>query len=626
MAMAKHLLTLTGFLTSLAAGVQPSAPAAIAAPMRPLQWGQLNFLQTTDTHGWHAGHLQEAQYSADWGDYISFAEQMKKQADDKGVDLLLVDTGDRIEGNGLYDASEPKGQYTYDIFREQHIDIICTGNHELYKADAAAREYDQTVPNFNGNYLASNLDYINPKTGEQIPMAKRYRKFTTKNQGIKVVAFGFLFDFNRNANNTVVQEVEKTIKEEWFQQAIREDADLFVVIGHVTLDGPEYKAIYKALRDQNWDTPIQFFGGHSHIRSYAKYDSKAYGIQSGRYMETVGWMSIEGIKKNEKKKMSQGDHTSSAQATKDAERTGMSFQRRYIDNNLFGYHFHTGLNDTTFPTEHGKNVSNSIAKARKALNLDHNFGCAPKDLWMSRAKYPSKDSLFSWLGDEVMPDVVTRLDRKDVPTIAITNTGAMRFDIFKGAFTRDTTFIISPFVSKFMYIKDVPIAAAEQVLPLLNSGGNIFSSSNLDINNLAPPEHLSYKTDILAPSIPISDLPPLSKAQSPLFSSSSTQRPELIPGYTTNDDNGSDGDDTIHSPITFHRVPNCIESRINILSTSSDPETVDLVFIDFIKPWVLVALRFSGADYTEKDVNSYRNETLTELMAGWIKENWGQDC
>ncbi|KAI9649237.1 hypothetical protein NHQ30_001805 [Ciborinia camelliae] len=626
--MTRHLLTLIGLLSSLAAGSQPSAPAAIPAPMRPLQWGQLNFLQTTDTHGWHAGHLQEAQYSADWGDYISFAEQMKKQADEKGVDLLLVDTGDRIEGNGLYDASDPKGRYTYDIFREQDIDIICTGNHELYKADAAAREYDQTVPNFKGNYLASNLDYINPKTGEQIPMARRYRKFTTKNQGIKVVAFGFLFDFHRNANNTVVQDVEKTIKEEWFQQAIREDADLFVVIGHVTLDGPEYKAIYKALREQNWDTPIQFFGGHSHIRSFAKYDSKAYGLQSGRYMETVGWMSIDGMKKNEREKTPKKTVLSAAQDAEVEKHASMSFQRRYIDNNLFGYHFHTGLNDTTFPTEHGKNVSDSITKARKALNLDHNFGCAPKDLWMSRAKYPSKDSLFSWLGDEVIPDVISHPDRKDVPTIAITNTGAMRFDIFKGAFTRDTTFIISPFVSKFLYIKDVPLTAAEKVLTLLNSGGNIFSSSSLDINNLAPPEHLSYKTDILSPSIPISYLPPRPYAQSPLLSSSSpsTHRPDLIPGYTTKDDGGSDGDDTVHTPITFHRVPNCIESRINFPSTNPNPETVDLVFIDFIEPWVLVALRFSGAEYTNEDVSSYRNETLTDLMAGWIKENWGQDC
>ncbi|ESZ90724.1 hypothetical protein SBOR_8884 [Sclerotinia borealis F-4128] len=627
MKMTRHLLTLAAFLSSLAACTQPSAPAAIAAPMRKLPWGQLNFLQTTDTHGWHAGHLQEAQYSADWGDYISFAEQMKKQADDKGVDLLLIDTGDRIEGNGLYDASDPKGRYTYDIFREQDIDMICTGNHELYKADAAAREYDQTVPNFKGNYLASNLDYINSRTGEQIQMARRYRKFTTKNQKIKIVAFGFLFNFRGNANNTVVQEVERTIMEEWFQQAIREDADLFVVIGHITLDGPEYKAIYKALREQNWDTPIQFFGGHSHIRNFAKYDSKSYGLQSGRYMETVGWMSIEGIKNNEREKKSKREVNSDAQDVETEGRASMSFQRRYIDNNLFGYHFHTGLNDTTFPTEHGKNVSKYITKARRALDLDHNFGCAPKDLWMSRAKYPSKNSLFSWLGDELMPDIVSRPDRKDVSTIALTNTGAMRFDIFKGAFTRDTTFIISPFISKFLYIKDVPLAAAEKVLTLLNSGGNIFSSANLDLDHLAPPEQISYESDILAPSIPVFDLPPLPKAQSPLLPSSlSTHKYDLIPGYTTEDDAGSDGDDTIHTPITVNRVPNCIESRINFPSTDSTPETVDLVFIDFIKPWVLVALRFSGAEYTNDDVSNYRNETLTELMAGWIKGNWGQDC
>ena len=33
---------------------------------------------------------------------------MRKKADEKGVDLLVIDTGDRIEGNGLYDASNPK--------------------------------------------------------------------------------------------------------------------------------------------------------------------------------------------------------------------------------------------------------------------------------------------------------------------------------------------------------------------------------------------------------------------------------------------------------------------------------------------------------------------------------------
>ena len=45
------------FPSALAA--QPSAPAPISAPLRDLGFGQLNFLHTTDTHGWLAGHLQE---------------------------------------------------------------------------------------------------------------------------------------------------------------------------------------------------------------------------------------------------------------------------------------------------------------------------------------------------------------------------------------------------------------------------------------------------------------------------------------------------------------------------------------------------------------------------------------
>jgi hypothetical protein len=556
--------------------------------------------------------LLRPQYSADWGDYISFAKRMRQKADEIGVDLLLVDTGDRIEGNGLYDASTPKGRFTYDIFKEQDIDVICTGNHELYQIDAAAREYNENVPNFNGKYLASNLDYVKPETEEQIPMAKRYRKFTTKNQGIRVLAFGFLFDFTGNANNTVVQPVEKTIQEEWFQGAIREDVDLFLVIGHVTLHGPEYKALYKAIRSQKWDTPIQFFGGHSHIRDFAKYDSKAYALQSGRYMETIGWMSIEGIKGKGKK-----------EDPKEIEsRASMSFKRRYIDNNLFGYHYHTGLNDSTFPTEHGKNVSASIYAARKALHLDHSFGCAPKDLWLNRAPYPSNDSLLTWLEDEVMPDIVVNLKRKDVPRLAITNTGSVRFDVFKGAFTIDTTYIISPFVSKFLYIKDVPYKAAKGVLALLNNGGPVFETAELKLSQLAPAEQMVIHSDIIAPELPKYDSY-IPGAQSPLLSSD--DKPHLVPGYTTKDDGGDDGDDTLHTPISFYQVPNCIQTEISF-PAEGEPENVDVVFTDFIQPWMLMALKFLGQNYNATDIENYREETMTVLIAEWIKEHWKKDC
>ena len=43
---------------------QPGAPEPLAAPLRELEFGQVHFLHTTDTHGWHAGHLLEPSFSA----------------------------------------------------------------------------------------------------------------------------------------------------------------------------------------------------------------------------------------------------------------------------------------------------------------------------------------------------------------------------------------------------------------------------------------------------------------------------------------------------------------------------------------------------------------------------------
>lgn len=74
---------------------QPEALDATSKPRAPLEWGQLNFLHTTDTHGWLEGHLKEQNYGADWGDYVTFTRRMKQRAGDLGVDLLLVDTGRR---------------------------------------------------------------------------------------------------------------------------------------------------------------------------------------------------------------------------------------------------------------------------------------------------------------------------------------------------------------------------------------------------------------------------------------------------------------------------------------------------------------------------------------------------
>ncbi|KAK4693171.1 hypothetical protein P7C71_g4181, partial [Lecanoromycetidae sp. Uapishka_2] len=609
-----RLLVLVYVKAALAA--QPSASPPISAPLRDLPWGQLNFLHTTDTHGWHAGHLQDA----DWGDYISFSQRLRVKADNEGVDLLVVDTGDRVEGSGLYDASDPKGKYTLDIFGEQDIDVICSGNHELYKSNSSENEFYQTVPNFLGSYLASNLDIFDPKTGEQRPLAQRFKKFTTKNQGIRVLAFGFLYDFTGNSNNTVVQKVEDTIKETWYQEAIRDrEVDLFLVIGHVALRSTEFARIFRSIREQQWDIPIQFFGGHTHIRDYAKYDSKAYALESGRYMETIGFMSISGLSTGGRPVPNSSD----AEDPYLKLASSPTFSRRYIDNNLFSFHHHTGLDENTFPTAHGRNVSSMIAKDRKLLKLDQTYGCAPRDYWTNRAPFPSKSSIFSWMQEEVLPDMIHDPERGSKPRIVLTNTGALRFDIFKGPFTVDTTYSVSPFTSGFRFIKDVPFSVAKQLLVILNQEVPQLWPASQSFAFKSPESlgHVHWSDDRFLRSF---DQAPLGK--------SDDQDTDLTPGYTTTDDAGSDGDDTIHAPITFYRVPNCLESRIDFPANEADsiegadPATVDLIYVDFIESYILLALKFLGTDYDEGSTENYmEGQSMTEVIAEWVKGHWRCD-
>ncbi len=800
-------------LAALASAKQPSSPEAPKSPLRDLVWGQLNIIHTTDTHGWHAGHLLEPNYSADWGDYISFVTHMRRIADEKGVDILVIDTGDRVDGNGLYDASTPKGLYTSEIFKQQTVDVLCTGNHELYVKVTAEREYNVTVPNFKDSYLSSNLDIIRPglEGGDRVPMSRRYKIFKTPNQGLRILSFGFIFDFNGGAPNVFVRPVSETIKEEWFQSAIREpDIDVFIVIGHVAPRSKEWKAVYEEVRKRHWDTPILFLSGHSHVRDFVQLDSKAVALQSGRYLETVGWLSVDGITKS----LSSPDNSFNDEGSDDTEdqkqeedtaelRKGntktITFNRRYIDNNLHSYHHHSKLLATSSPpfdTEQGRNVSFYIAEKREELDLGKTYGCAPRDFYVNRAPYPHQDSLFTLMVDRLLSDVLSEpkhgtdafqkreelfaathqaqnneegqkererlghktperatLDANNAARrkVALMNTGGLRFDVFKGKFTRDSVYIISPFENQWRVIRRVEWGVAKHVLPLINSGGEVLKALkergdfvddvmkdgmdgvpvilkeaiadlpadldeeemlwrgsvvgslevfgletrymkakravkvgrkrgdkvggrrdgerveevvrlrkdiresrgerrerlgeggsatrltmegsdgardlNFDADNqpiltpwLAPPEQIAWRSDRLA-----SQESQTTMEQQPLAG----DRQMLTPGYTTHDDAGDDGDDTVHSSVSYYKVPSAIQANIGFEHTTElkDTDEVDVVFLDFIQPWVVLALRYSGKKVVADDVESYLDgKGFTTMIKGWVQENWKGEC
>lgn len=512
----------------------------------------------------------------------------------------------------------PKGQYTYDIFKRQQIDLICVGNHELYKVNSSNDEFYHTVPNFKDNYLASNLDIYNPETGKLEALAPRYKKFKTKNQGIRILAFGFIFDFTGNANNTVVHTVKETTEQDWFKEAIRDrDVDLVLVYGHVAIRSAEYDLLFKTIRSVQWDTPIAIFGGHTHIRDYKKYDSKSWALESGRYMETIGFMSIEGLSSGKKDVM-------------DAAKKGPAFARRYIDNNLFSLHYHSGTNESTFQTERGRNTSEMITSARHELKLDSVRGCSPQDYFLNRAPYPDKSSLLSLLEERILPEYLSSAQRayttEPKPALVLTNTGAIRFDIFKGAYTHDTEYLVCPFTSGIRYVGDVPYEKAKRLLKMLNNDGPILDDIALQTGlakwMLVPPEQAGGRKEkpLSSQSRPPTFYNPAMHGGQVVLDAADEDKP-LPPGYTTEDDAGTDGDDTLHSEIAFYNVPNCIQSLLNV-KDGEEPDKVDVAYNEFIEPWVLLALRYLGHEVKQEDTGAFVHKTMTDIITGWVEQNW----
>jgi hypothetical protein len=328
-------------------------------------------------------------------------------------------------------------------------------------------------------------------------------------------------------------------------------------------------------------------------------------------METLGFMSIDGLNTGGKK----------AQAV--SQKSKLIFSRRYIDNNLYSMHHHSGQDEKSFPTKHGLKVSKAIGDARKSLDLTHKYGCAPHDYWVNRRPYPHSESIFTLIEEEMLPDIVSKSERirSGGKALLITNTGAIRFDIFKGAFTKDTKFLVSPFTSAFRYIPDVPYKAARQIIKLLNNEGPIVLEMMGQNAFLQPPEvHAAkYRPELF--SSKVSKLAGQHKEQMVL----NADQPKPFPGYTTLDDAGTDGDDTIHSEVEFYDVPNCIQSTIGF--DDSEPETVDLMYNEFIQKWVLLALEYTGQEYTSDDTRSWNGgKSFTDVMTEWVGEKWEGEC
>lgn len=138
--------------------------------------------------------MKEQNYGADWGDFVTFSRRMKQTAGNMGVDLLLIDTGDLHDGTGLSDVTALDGQKSMPIFDEIEYDLLTIGNHELYVSEVAYDMFNHWARKWGDRYVTSNVKVYNNKTGQYEYVGATHRYFTT-NKGIRIMAFGVLYDF-----------------------------------------------------------------------------------------------------------------------------------------------------------------------------------------------------------------------------------------------------------------------------------------------------------------------------------------------------------------------------------------------------------------------------------------------
>ncbi|KAI8939145.1 hypothetical protein NX059_004979 [Plenodomus lindquistii] len=628
--------------------MQPDAQNATTGPKGPLEWGQINFLHTTDTHGWLEGHIKEQNYGADWGDYVSFTKYMKQKARKLGVDLLLVDTGDLHDGAGLSDATLPNGNVTNAIFENIDYDLLTIGNHELYVTEIAYEAFSNFSKVYGDKYLTSNVQIINPASGQFEYIGAKYRYFTTE-QGLRIMAFGVLFDFTGNSNVSKVIKAADMVKQPWFQAAVNytQPIDLFMVIGHnpvrTTVSSSTIGTVFKAIRSIKPNVPIQAFGGHTHVRDFTVYDNKATGLESGRYCETLGWLAMSGIESSTCKAAhnprgvpnptrsaivpkSSGTASVSVSLPISTSPSHLRYARRYLDWNraTFSYHAAGSQRYTAFDTSKGSSVTHEITSERAKLNLTQLYGCAPGTYCQYCKPYLAEGNIFKLL-QTALSTVVVNETRKEVPRLIIINTGSVRFDLAKGPFTYDDSFIVSPFDDSFQFIPDVPYEQASKVLDILNAGPFQKKKRDLTTADFAFSPVLADRDSCIDPPLThhFTGMQRRSKQADRLIRRQSTAP---TPGYTTTDDFGTDGDDTIHSRIPNFPQPNDLQANASFPLNGSAPATVDLVFLDFIASYIVSALNQPdvGGAFSLSQVQYYMDKKFTtnSYLPAYAKIAW----
>jgi len=351
-------------------------------------------------------------------------------------------------------------------------------------------------------------------------------------------------------------------------------------------------------------------------------------LESGRYMETIGQSNIRrGVRETDLRLLRLDEYEFPGRINamsltsvlglaldkqEEEQKKNLTFTRRYLDQNRITYEFHTDQNNRTFDTAHGVSITNGLNQLAVDFDLSFVFGTAPNNFFLTRAPFPSNESVLSlFIGEAAPVALAINNTRANIPNIICSNSGELRFDIFEGVFNRNDQFTALPFADAFLFLADVPLSIGSQVLGALNGPDSKRKRATSAREILSREE--DYKRgnvdrryrEWLREMVERDDV-------------GKRAAQNLTLGYVTTDGCPGVGDDVPHEALPFFDTPDFICSTTPDLPANS---TIDLVFINFVESDIFDAFKsIPGANFSKSAVESYSPFLANQLLGLFAQE------
>jgi len=232
--------------------------------------------------------------------------------------------------------------------------------------------------------------------------------------------------------------------------------------------------------------------------------------------------------------------------------------------------------------------------------------------------FPSNASLLSLMADQVLSiGLAQGNNRSQIPNIIITNSGSLRFDLFKGPFTKNDQLIASPFDDTFLFIPSVPFGVAKQVLDEINGSGQDTKKRAWE-EKLWKKGHVDARYNEWRREMWERELASHNHDDAELLERAAQENATI--GYVTKDSCPGVGDDTVHTAIPFFSAPGFIASpNPNV----TDDTPIDLVFVDFIESDILTIVSgLWNKTVTSADVQTYSPISANEVLGVFAQNAW----